>query len=127
MRLIKIDPQTRTIEFVDLDGKLDSFRQAIGCNFIDVCARQGNLDALTVDDDALELDPQPPAFRFNSFGPVHGIAILSGVDEEGDTQEPAMTREEVEEAVTWLGDIHTKPGLVWIGFTDVSDKNLTIV
>ena len=127
MRLIKIDPQTRSVEPIELDGGLDSFRLAIGCRLIDVCARQDNFDALTVDDDALYLDPQPAAFKFNGFGPIHGIAIVSGVDEEGDTQEPVMTVEEVQAAINWLGDIHTEPFIGVVSFAVFSEGNASFV
>lgn len=127
MRLIKIDPQTKTIEPINMAGGLDAFREVIGCRFIDVCARQNNLDALVVDDESLDLDPQPAAFKFNGFGPVHGIAIVSGADEEGETKEPTMTLDEVRQAVTWLGEIHTEPFIDVICFADFTGVKSTLI
>ncbi len=63
MRLIKIDPSTKTVEYIDNDGHLDALLAVIGCRMIDICAHQANGDALTVDDEALFLEPQPAAFR----------------------------------------------------------------
>lgn len=114
MRLIKIDPNTQTVETVETNGQLNDLYQLIDCRTIDVCARQPNGDALTVDDDALLNEPQPPAFMFNGFGPVHGVAMLTGCDEEGATIEPAMSLASVEQAVQWRGHIHTEPFLVFI-------------
>jgi hypothetical protein len=111
MRLIKINPETRTVEHFDSKGDLNAMREAIGCQWIDVCARQDNGDALTVDDEALLHDEQPVAFHFNGFGPIHGIAILSGTDEEGETIAPAMSLEEATQKVEWAGHIHTEPAL----------------
>ena len=111
MRLIKIDPKHRTVETVDSNGTLGALRQLIDCRVIDVCARQANGDALTVDDEALFLEPQPAAFNFDGFGPIHGIAVVTGCDEEGETVEPTMTVEGVTERIEWLGEIHTTPAL----------------
>lgn len=111
MNLIKIDPQTRTVERIDNAGTLDALRAVIGCRMIDVCARQQSGDALTVDDEALFLEPQPAAFTFGDHGPIHGIAILTGVDGEGGTDEPWMSLNEAESMVRWLGEINTAPYL----------------
>jgi hypothetical protein len=116
MRLIKINPETRTVEHLDSAGNLNAMREAIGCQWIDVCARQDNGDALTVDDEALFLEPQPAAFHFDGYGPIHGIAILSGTDEEGETIEPAMSLEEATEKVQWVGRIHTEPQLTIVSW-----------
>ena len=116
MKLIKIDPETCTVKTVESTGSLQDMYRIIGCQLIDVCARQDNGDSLTVDDDALSLEPQPPAFAFNGFGPIHGIALLTGTDEEGGTDEPTMTVEEVTEHIVWLGAIHTKPFLAVFSF-----------
>ncbi len=109
MNFIKIDSQTRSITLVQSTGKNESLRQLIDCDSIDMCARQGNGDALAVDDDALSLDPQPAAFRFDGFGPIHGVAIVVGSNRAGETQEPALTVAEVSQRIAWLGNIYTEP------------------
>ncbi len=111
MDLIKIDPQTRTVERIDNEGTLDALRAVIGCRMIDVCARQDSGDSLTVDDEALYQEPQPAAFTFGNSNPIHGIAILTGVDDEGGTDVPWMTLKEAESMVQWLGEINTAPYL----------------
>jgi hypothetical protein len=103
MNFIKIDPYARTVTIVESDGSNKSFCQLIGSEFLDVCARQENHDALWVDEDALSLDPQPPAFSFDGFGPLRGIAIVTGSDWDGTTTEPTFTVEQVIERTTWLG------------------------
>ena len=79
MRLIKIDPTAQTVEAVETNGQLQDLYQLIGCRTIDVCARQPNGDALTVDDEALLDEPQPPAFVFNGYGPIHGRGPADGL------------------------------------------------
>lgn len=111
MRLIKIDPQAKTVEAIETPGTLSDLYRLIDCRMIDVCARQDNGDSLTVDDEALYLEPQPPAFSFNGYGPVHGIALLTGTDDEGGTAEPAMTVEQATKCIAWLGDVYTRPSL----------------
>jgi len=114
MLLIKIDPSTQTIEAVETNGQLNDLYRIIGCRTIDVCARQSNGDALTVDDEALLDEPQPPAFMFNGYGPLHGVALLTGCDEEGETVEPTMSLASVERAIQWRGHIHTEPFMAFI-------------
>ena len=116
MRLIKIDPQERTVEYVESTGDLQDIYRILDCRCIDVCARQSNGDALTVDDEALFLEPQPAAFSYNGFGRVHGVALLMGNDAEGDTAEPETSIEEDTRQIKWMGEIHTAPFLAVIGF-----------
>lgn len=112
MRLIKIDPQTQTVEAVESTGLLGDLYRLLNCRLIDVCARQDNGDSLTVDDEALDLEPQPAAFSFNGSNPIHGVALLTGTDDEGGTVEPVTTVDEAIKHLTWLGSIHTEPFLV---------------
>jgi hypothetical protein len=116
MKLIKIDPQNRTVEYVESSGTLADMYRLIDCRMIDVCARQDNGDALTVDDEALYLEPQPAAFMYNGFGRIHGVALLTGCDDEGGTAEPVTSLEEATELVQWLGDVHTRPTLIVISY-----------
>ena len=111
MRLIKIDPQAQTVEAIETPGTLGDLYRLIDCRMIDVCARQDNGDSLTVDDEALFLEPQPHAFIFNGQGPIHGIALLTGTDEEGGTEEPAMSVEQATQCIEWLGNVYTRPSL----------------
>lgn len=114
MRLIKIDPRAQTVEAVETNGELHDLYRLIGCRTIDVCGYQPNGDALTVDDEALFTEPQPPAFSFNGYGPIHGVALLTGCDEECETIEPTLSVSATEDAVTWLGEIHTEPFFAFI-------------
>lgn len=112
MNFIKIDPWMRTVAVVAGDGSNGSFCNLIGCQFLDVSARQDNHDALLIDDDALSADPQPPAFTFDGFGPTHGIAIVAGSDWDGKTTEPAFTVDEVAQRIDWLGNVYTQPAIL---------------
>lgn len=116
MKLIKIDPQAKTVETVETTGNLAEMYRILNCRMIDVCARQDNGDALTVDDEALYLEPQPAAFFFKGYGPIHGVALLAGCDDEGETDEPITTVEQATRAIEWVGEVHTKPVLFIVGF-----------
>lgn len=119
MRLIKIDPQSKTVEAIETPGTLGDLYRLIECRLIDVCARQLNGDSLTVDDEALYLEPQPPAFSFAGSGPIHGIALLTGTDDEGGTAEPTMTLEEATQCIEWLGNVYTRPSFIQVPWYDL--------
>lgn len=114
MRLIKIDPQSRTVEHIETPGTLQDLYEILDCRMIDVCARQDNGDALVIDDEALFLEPQPDAFSYNGYGRIHGVALLTGNDEEGETCEPTATIAQVTRNIQWLGQAHTIPFLTVI-------------
>lgn len=116
MKLIKIDPEKRTIETVETAGMLEDKCALIGCDLIDVCARLDNGDALTVDDDFLFHDTRPAAFSFGEFGPIYGTAILAGVDSEGETTEPITSLEEAKKMVGWVGDVNIFARLSYVVF-----------
>ena len=116
MKLIKIDPQNRTVETIESSGTLAEMYRILDCRMIDVCARQDNGDALTVDDEALYAEPQPAAFFFKGYGPFHGVALLTGCDEEGETDEPLTTIEQATRQIEWVGEVHTRPVLFFVGF-----------
>lgn len=111
MKLIKIDPQTQTVEAIESTGTLKDMYRLIDCRLIDVVARQDNGDSLTIDDESLDLEPQPAAFSFNGCGPIHGIALLTGTDDEGRCAEPSMSVLEAQSLISWLGEIYTKPSV----------------
>jgi hypothetical protein len=116
MKLIKIDPKAKTVEAIETSGTLEDMCRIIDCRLIDVCARQDNGDALTVDDEALYVEPQPAAFFFKGYGPIHGVALLTGCDDEGETDEPLTTVEQATRQIEWVGEVHTRPVLFFVGF-----------
>ncbi|RYC66494.1 DUF3846 domain-containing protein [Spirosoma sordidisoli] len=117
-KVISIDPTRQVVEEIELDvNNLRALYEHIGCRTIDVVCRQPNGDALTVDDEALLVEPQPPAFEFEGFsGSIHGIAIVSGCNRNGRSTAPKMTVEEVREKVKFIGDVYTEPFLMVVSF-----------
>ncbi len=118
VKVISIDPARQVVEEVELDvNNLRVLYKHIGCQCIDVVCRQPNGDALTVNDEALLVEPQPPAFKFEGFnGRIHGIAIVSGSTKSGKSIAPIMTVEEVRNRVRFIGDVYTEPFLVFMSF-----------
>lgn len=116
--VISIDPTRRVVEEINLNANsLRALYDHIGCQCIDIVCRQPNGDALTVDDEALLMEPQPPAFQFGGYyGRIHGIAIVTGCDDEGNTIAPASTVEEIRQKVRFIGDVYTKPFLTVVSF-----------
>ncbi len=119
MQLIKIDPHAQTVEVLECNGSLFALREEIGCRMIDVCARQDNGDSLTVDDESLFMEPQPPAFSYNRFGPIHGVGLLTGTDDEGACAQPLTTLETARSLVSWMGEIYTAPSLTVVPLYDL--------
>lgn len=118
LKVISIDPTRQVVEEIELkNNSLSATREHIGCQCIDIVCRQPNGDALTVDDEALLVEPQPPAFQFDGYyGRIHGIAIVTGCDDEGNTIAPASTVEEIRQKVNFLGDVYTEPFLMVVSF-----------
>lgn len=110
-KVISIDPTRQVVEEVDINiNSLSALYAHIGCRTIDFVCRQSTGDALIVDDEALLTEPQPPAFRFGNYWyRIHGIAIVAGCDEEGNSIAPIMTIEEVRSRVRFIGNAHTEP------------------
>ncbi len=117
-KVITIDPIRQVVEEIELNiNSLSALHDHIGCRTIDVVCRQTNGDALTVDDEALLSEPQPPAFRFENYPyRIHGIAIVSGCDEEGNSIAPISTLEEISRRVRFLGYVYTKPSMSFISW-----------
>ena len=118
VKVISIDPTRQVVEEVELNvNSLRALYNHIGCQTIDVICRQPNGDALTVDDEALLVEPQPPAFQFAGYhSRIHGIAIVSGCDDEGNSIAPSMTVEEVRRKVRFIGDVYTEPFIAVMSF-----------
>jgi len=110
-KVISIDPTRQVVEAVEINiNSLSALYAHIGCRTIDFVCRQPTGDALIVDDEALLMEPQPPAFRFGNYWyRIHGIAIVVGCDDEGNSIAPVMTVEEVHSRVRFLGNAHTEP------------------
>ncbi|WP_018619753.1 DUF3846 domain-containing protein [Spirosoma luteum] len=109
MKLLKIDPNTRTVEAVESSGKLADLCQLLDCRLIDACARQDNGDALIIDDEGLYRHPQPAAFSYRGVRHIHGVALLTGCDEEGETTEPKTSIEEAIRHIEWQGNYRSLP------------------
>ena len=118
MKVISIDPTRQVIEEIELEANsLRAIYDHIGCQCIDIVCRQPNGDALTVDDEALLVEPQPPAFQFAGYyGRIHGIALVTGCDDEGNTIAPTSTVEEIRQKVRFIGDVYTRPFLTVVAF-----------
>jgi hypothetical protein len=115
-KVISIDPTRQVVEEVELNvNNLQALYTHLDCQTIDVVCRQPNGDALTVDDEALLVEPQPPAFQFEGYtGRIHGKAIVSGCNKRGNSTAPRMTVEEVRQKVRFLGSVYTEPFMVFI-------------
>ena len=100
-----IDPFEKTITPVYYDGDYRSIYTLIDCSTFTV-ASCGSYD-LFVDDEGLFREDQQFFATVDYPQPLGGKALVTGVDEEGNTIPPSITLEELEARVMWVA------GVVW--------------
>lgn len=104
--MLIISPVHGKVRRVKYDGNSDSIRKAIGCELLDV-VRVGDGIDMFVDDEGMYKNPcftnvmathlrvrdwlrKPEAYNWSvaqHYAPIYGVAIVLGVDEEGNTVE----------------------------------------
>lgn len=112
--LLKIDPYLETIYSVDVADTLTDVCRQIGARRLTVAGQQPVIsyipqlvdcpDAAYCDEEAIHVEPLPPAFRLRSSGHViYGCALWHRVTEEGHLQPPAWTLKQLTVQVEFLG------------------------
>lgn len=102
MHAYLIDPFTRTIEQVPYSGHYSDIYRLTQCDTFTVVGLPHH-DALYIDDEGLLGDITKQGF-FEYAGypqPLAGRGLILGTDVEGDTTNPQLTLEEVQQAVKW--------------------------
>lgn len=106
MKLILIDPSTKSVSEVEYDGAYKTLAALLGCSLLDSVRLNGvDGDRLFVDDEGLLTNPNPFGyFRIAGYpGMLAGKALAVGIDDEGDTVPPRMlTVENLRENVTFI-------------------------
>jgi hypothetical protein len=86
---ILIDPSTQRIEVVSLSttspNSLDSFREAIGCEWVESVYDFSNGDRLYVDDEGFKRIGKL-AFKIEGSPIIYGKAIVIGIDDAGERE-----------------------------------------
>ena len=112
--LLKIDPYLEAVYSVDVADTLTDICRQIGARRLTVAGQQPVVssipqradcpDAAYCDEEAIHVEPLPPAFRLRSSGHViYGCALWHRVTEEGQLQPPAWTLGQLTVEIEFLG------------------------
>jgi hypothetical protein len=79
MKAFLIDPATRSIARIDVEGGLDGIREAIGYPTVDSDEIDDNGDRLFFDEECfIRTQPGAARFRLDSLAPVAGKGVVVG-------------------------------------------------
>lgn len=112
--LLKIDPYLESVYTVDVSDSLTDICRQIGARRLTIAGQQldpsGNKpskncpDAAYCDEEAIQGEPLPPAFRLKTTGHIiYGCALWHRVTEKGALQSPAWSLPELIVHVEFLG------------------------
>lgn len=105
-KAIKINSETKTIEYIQLPDGLDAFYEAIGNNCTTFCCpvQFPNGDAMYADDESLlRLNDIKGGFIMGNWSvPLVGNAIILGVDDEGDSQDCVTTIDDIKDQLLFI-------------------------
>lgn len=134
-RLLKIDPYLETIYAVDVADSLTSICRQIGARRLTIAGRQSSQtegmqggessDAAYCDEEAIQADLLPPAFRLRTSGHIiFGCALWHRVTEQGELKPSALSISELSAQIEFLG-FQPVPGLI-TDITMLDDENLPL-
>lgn len=113
MNAYLIDPEARTISFVETDFSLQSIYNLLGCCLISSAAGQPNGDMLFVDDNVS--DDEHEAFRLGSWE-IYSKALVVGTDASGETISPKTPIQVYDAQINWLGVKSFEPNVAVLPF-----------
>jgi|SRR5262245_5640795 len=106
MRAILIDPEMRTVSYIQLPrDAVEEMHTIIGCEGLDHMTISDMHDSLWVDDMGLR---KGPVYAFKlpiARDPIPGRAIVIGADEAGRTCPPFFPIDILRREIEWLGRI----------------------
>jgi hypothetical protein len=121
---VLIDPETTTIEAVQIPADWTSIAPAIDADLFDVVRVDKRGHVLYVDDEGLMKGSVTGFTIWHGYPqPLAGKLLLLGTDAEGETTNAQMTAEEVRAKVGFVTSFAKGPGGVLIAMTD--DMKLT--
>lgn len=100
MRGVLIDPYTRTVSEIEIDGSLAAMQELLQVET--VCSvRVSREDILWVDDEGL-LKPSIPIFRLGVVpDPLAGRGLVLGITSEGENRRTVIPLDFVQDTVRW--------------------------
>ena len=104
MRAILIDPESRSVQYIDVPHQTETESLAechrlVGEDAIDIAKPFGGLREMVIVGDRSALqEPRLPCFRVAGYHwPLYGRAVVMGYNREGATRPTKMTLEELRE------------------------------
>lgn len=105
MRAILIDPETKTVTEVQIDGSLHDIYKVLDCNMIEAPVRYPNGDFMYCDEEYwLTYNPEeaPCGFMFPNWRyAILGKALIVGSDDEGNDVDCVSNPAEFEVNIVW--------------------------
>ena len=103
MKALLIDPTTRTVTEIHIDGSLQSFYAALGCKYVAVACDLPNGDTIYVDDEGL-FAPAPVDYFQISHGyqPYAGKGLIVHTDQDGETRAVKSTLDDIKSDVVFI-------------------------
>ncbi|CAB4197186.1 hypothetical protein UFOVP1304_60 [uncultured Caudovirales phage] len=95
MKAFLIDPVAESITEVEYSGEYQDIYPLIGAETFDVVTLYPNDDSAFIDDEGLLKSPEFFWFHRNRRDPVAGCGLVLGVDGEGDSIAPTVSREQL--------------------------------
>lgn len=112
-RAYLIEPATKTVSMVQLDGSIEHMHELMKCDLFTMGARFHNGDTIYVDDEGLLKGEDQPIYLFriddrkvsvSRHTPLAGNALLAGCNERtGESMNPLMTLDRLKQIVVWFG------------------------
>lgn len=105
MRAILINPFTREISEIQVDGSLDSIAQAIGAKLLQINYEFPNFDVVHVDDDAPSKNLKSWFHITGTEKPYPGKALILGTTESGYDADAKSSLETIQSKIVFLSAI----------------------
>ena len=100
---IRIDAANKSLKYVLIEPKLESYYKLIGCQYIEAAYPFKSENHLYVDEEGF-LKPNPPAVFYKEIGVLAGNAVVLSSDEDGNDLSTTLTIEEVRNQIHFINN-----------------------
>jgi catechol 2,3-dioxygenase-like lactoylglutathione lyase family enzyme len=104
MRAILIDPEARALTEIDIDDTLEAYYDVLGCELVEAVPLPHVSDVMYVDEEGhMRQVAEQHYFSIDDLSaPIVGKALVVGTADNGDTTEPTIDIDYLEQRVHWL-------------------------
>ncbi len=102
MRAIKIDVEKKEVYEININGSLDSMKEAIGCKYVTHIALVHREEFMWLDDEGLLNDDPIGAFELQGYPQLlSGNALVLGIDPGGNNTDSKFALDRIKQVVSW--------------------------